>query len=168
MRVLVIGATGKVGSCVVEQLLALPSPPTVRVSSREPSKANFPSSVEVVQGDLTESSTYPALFASVDRVFLYAPHSRGGPSPVPQLIQALHTAGVRRVVFLSSLVSTCTSRPAVHSLCPSLFPSSACPFQLCSADLAPPALLLCLRFCSGWPSGPTRSSAACTLRSRRR
>ena len=101
MRVLVIGATGGVGGSIVEQLLALPSPPSIRVSSRDPSKVTLPTSVEVVRGDLRDTSTYPTLFASVDRVFLYCPHGQGSDTTA-ELMRAMQGAGVRYVVFLSS------------------------------------------------------------------
>ena len=76
----------------------LPKAPSLRVSSRKPAAANFPSTVEVVQGDLTNPSTFPSLFSSVDRVFLYAiPRA-----PLPAVCEAMRSAGVKRVVQLSS------------------------------------------------------------------
>ena len=112
MRVLIVGATGNVGGCILQQLLALPSPPTLRASSRNPSKLAFPATVEAVQGDLQDPSTYPVLFASVDRVFFCAPYSS---TPIPQLMAALRTAGVQRVVFLSTKVGASNPRAVVHS-----------------------------------------------------
>ena len=97
-RVLIIGATGNVGSLLLEQLLALPSPPTVRVSSRDPSKATFPPSVEVVQGDVSDATTWPGMFASVDRVFLYAVYGKQS----AELMQAMKAGGVSYVVLLSA------------------------------------------------------------------
>ena len=99
MRVLVLGATGYVSGSLVSQLLHLPKPPFIRVSTRNPSAA-FPPTVEFVKGDLTDPSTYPALFSSIDRVFLYAVKR----CPLLTLCQAMHTAGVQRVVQLSSKV----------------------------------------------------------------
>ena len=101
MRVLVIGASGGVGGSIVEQLLALPSPPLIRVSSRDPSKATFPPSVQVVQGDLQEPSTYSALFTSVQRVFFYAAHGQDS-GAFASMLRAMQSAGVQHVVFLSS------------------------------------------------------------------
>ena len=98
MRVLIIGATGQVGGYVLSELLALPNPPTIRVSSRSPHKTTFPSSVEVVQADLADPSSYARLFVDIDRCFVYVQPA----TPVTELCTAAKSAGVNHVVFLSS------------------------------------------------------------------
>lgn len=97
-KVLVVGATGGVGSSILEQLLVLPNPPEIRVSTRDPSKVTFPSEVEVVQGDLLDPSSYPRLFQGIERAFLYAQTSHS----LEQLFSAAKDAGVRYIVLLSS------------------------------------------------------------------
>lgn len=52
MTILVIGATGRVGRHVVDQLIMREA--DVRVLTRDPAKAAFPAGVEVVQGDLLD------------------------------------------------------------------------------------------------------------------
>jgi len=98
MAILVVGATGTVGREVLSQLLALSPTPSIRVSSRDPSKASFPSSVEVVKADFDDPSSFPTLFSRVSRAFLYAP--KGG--HVPALVAAAKDAGVQHIVLLSS------------------------------------------------------------------
>ena len=97
MRVLIVGATGSIGRLLLEQLLALPSPPTLRISTRDPSKTTFPPSVEVIQGDVSDASSWPRMFHAVDRVFLYSVSGRAS----PELMKALKAGGVSRVVLLS-------------------------------------------------------------------
>lgn len=84
---------------VASTLLALPHP-SIRVSSRNPAKkANFTSTVKVVQGDLSDPSTYPSLFNGVDRMFLYVQRS----ILATQVVSAAKAGGVQRVVLLSSV-----------------------------------------------------------------
>lgn len=68
--ILVTGATGTVGSAVVEQLLAAGQP--VRVLARDPAKAaaKFGAAVEVAAGDLEKPETLEGAFVGVDRLFL--------------------------------------------------------------------------------------------------
>ena len=103
MRVLVVGATGAVGSRILSQLLALSpalsSPLAIRVSTRDPSKASFPAGVEVVQADMGDASSYPRLFdGGVDRCFIYTQ----GADAVAAVAQAAKAASVQRLVLLSS------------------------------------------------------------------
>jgi len=84
----------------LSQLLALSPTPSIRVSSRDLSKASFPPSVEVVKADFEDPSSFPALFSRVSRAFLYTPR---GSSHVPALVAAAKDAGVQHIVLLSSL-----------------------------------------------------------------
>lgn len=92
--ILVTGATGTVGRCVVEQLVALGEP--VRALTRTPSRAALPAGVEVVGGDLTRPAELP--LHDVMAVFLLAALESDD--------AAAHAAAlaerVPRVVFLSS------------------------------------------------------------------
>ena len=99
MRILIIGGTGGVASQLLTQLAALPEPPTIRASTRSPQPSTFPSNVEVAAADLTDPSTFPALFAGVDRAFAYVTHD----SKYTELAEAAKAAGVQRIVVLSSV-----------------------------------------------------------------
>ena len=99
--ILVTGATGTVGSQVVEQLLAAGE--RVRVLARDPAKAaKFGAAVEVAQGDLSKSETLPAAFEGIEKVFLLAT----GPELAnleAHAITAAKRASVKHVVKLSAL-----------------------------------------------------------------
>jgi len=96
MTILVTGATGNVGGSVVTQLLDLGIVP--RVLTRDPGKAAFPAGVEAVKGDLAAPDTLPAALDGVEQVFLFAVGGSG-----PAFAAAARAAGVRKVVFLSSM-----------------------------------------------------------------
>ncbi len=92
-KILVTGATGQVGRCVVEQLLAEGA--SIRVSGRDPRR--LPAGVEAVYADLTRPETLPAALDGVDKVFLYTvPDGIGG------VVDAAREAGVSQIVLLSS------------------------------------------------------------------
>ncbi|MBP2551881.1 uncharacterized protein YbjT (DUF2867 family) [Neorhizobium galegae] len=99
MTILVTGATGRVGRHVVDQLIARHA--DVRVLVRDPAKANFASSVEVVQGDMLDIEALRRAFTGVRTLFLL--NAVAG-DEFTQAIIALNIAreaGVERVVYLS-------------------------------------------------------------------
>jgi uncharacterized protein YbjT (DUF2867 family) len=67
-RILVTGATGRVGRQVVSQLLATDA--RVRALTRNPDAAGLPPEVEVVRGDLTVPESLDGGLEGVDAVFL--------------------------------------------------------------------------------------------------
>ncbi|MFV2019651.1 SDR family oxidoreductase [Micromonospora sp. LOL_023] len=68
MRILVTGATGQVGRYLVAQLHEARH--DVRALTRNPAAAEFPAGVQVVAGDLTDTSTLGPAFEGVDGVHL--------------------------------------------------------------------------------------------------
>jgi len=99
MTILVIGATGRVGRHVVDQLVNRGT--TVRVLTRDPSNADLAAGVEVVQGDLLDLDALRAAFAGVNAFFLL--NAVTGDEFTQALI-ALNIAremGVDRLVYLS-------------------------------------------------------------------
>lgn len=103
MTILVTGATGTVGRQVVEHLVERNA--KVRALVRDPSKAHFPPSVSVVQGDLLDVDAIRAALEGVSTLFLLN-------AVVPdEFTQALITlnlaraAGVTRIVYLSVINS---------------------------------------------------------------
>lgn len=93
--ILVAGARGNVGRCVVQQLLAAGE--RVRALTRDPASAHFPEEVEVVRGDLADAATLGPAFPGVERMFFFTPEKGG-----PEAVEAARRAGVRRLVLLSS------------------------------------------------------------------
>ncbi|CAN7473258.1 NmrA family NAD(P)-binding protein [Rhizobium sp. LjRoot98] len=99
MTILVTGATGRVGHHLVNQLVARNA--DVRVLVRDPAKANFASSVEVVQGDMLDIDALRPAFKGVRTLFLL--NAVAG-DEFTQAIIALNIAqeaGVERIVYLS-------------------------------------------------------------------
>lgn len=95
MSVLVVGASGAVGSAVVEGLQARGE--EVRATSRTPEKLSLPARVRVFAADLNDPSSFSEALTAVDRVFLYADVAE------PEaLLAAIAAAGVRHAVVLSS------------------------------------------------------------------
>jgi uncharacterized protein YbjT (DUF2867 family) len=95
-KILVIGATGRVGRAVVTELVRADVP--VRALTRRPEAAGLPPEVEVVSGDLTHPESLVAAVEGVSTVFLVwtAPAAT-----VDAVIERL-SGDTRRVVFLSS------------------------------------------------------------------
>src|SRR5947208_14038899 len=68
MTILITGATGNVGRQVVEQLVKRGA--DVRALVRDPAKANFPASVNVLKGDLLDVDSLRSAFSGVSTLFL--------------------------------------------------------------------------------------------------
>jgi uncharacterized protein YbjT (DUF2867 family) len=103
MRVLVVGATGNVGSRTVAALAERPDV-IVRCAVRNPSKApallNQGSDVEVADFDFTRPDSWAQAVANVDRMCLITPGSFEGyhVEPTKRLIDAARDAGISHVV----------------------------------------------------------------------
>lgn len=99
MTILVTGATGRIGRQVVQQLVNRDA--DVRVLVRDPSKADFPANVQVVQGDLLDIDAIRAAFTGVSTLFLL---NAVAADEFTQALTALNVAresGIERVVYLS-------------------------------------------------------------------
>ncbi len=103
MTILVTGATGRVGRHVVDHLVQRGA--NVRALVRDPSKADFPASVEVVQGELLDLDALRRAFAGVRTLFLL--NAVAGDEFTQALItlNIAREQGVDRVVYLSVIHS---------------------------------------------------------------
>jgi uncharacterized protein YbjT (DUF2867 family) len=99
MTILVIGATGRVGRHVVDQLVSRDA--DVRVLTRDPAKAGFPAGVEVVQGDLLDIDALRAAFQGVSTLFLLNAVTGDEFTQAIITLNIAREAGVDRVVYLS-------------------------------------------------------------------
>jgi len=103
MTILVTGATGNVGRNVVDQLVQRGA--SVRALVRNPAKADFPTGVELVQGDLLDVDSLRNAFQGVSTLFLL---NAVVPDEFTQALIALNLAreaGVQHVVYLSVIAS---------------------------------------------------------------
>ena len=99
-RILITGATGRVGRQLVSQLLATNT--RVRALARNPRSAGLPPEVEVIAGDLTMPATLDESLNGIDSVFLVWCAPAATVQPVIERI-AKHA---QHIVFLSSPYQT--------------------------------------------------------------
>lgn len=99
MTILVTGATGRVGRHVVQQLVARGA--DVRVLSRDPAKADFPSGVKVAKGDLLDIDSLRAAFTGVNTLFLLNAVTGDEFTQALITLNIARESGVDRVVYLS-------------------------------------------------------------------
>jgi len=101
MTILVIGATGRVGRHVVDQLVQRGA--KVRVLTRDPAKASFPAGVEIAQGDLLDLDALRAAFQGVTSFFLLNAVSGDEFTQALIALNIARESGVERLVYLSVL-----------------------------------------------------------------
>jgi uncharacterized protein YbjT (DUF2867 family) len=94
-KILVVGASGRVGRLLLRNLIAAGE--SVRASSRNPETANFSADVESVAADITKPETMIAALNGVTKVFLYA-----NPEGIQGFVKEAKDAGVKHIVLLSS------------------------------------------------------------------
>jgi uncharacterized protein YbjT (DUF2867 family) len=99
-RILVIGATGRIGRQVLSQLPRTGA--RLRALARKPQTAGLPPHVDVVRGDLTLPETLDECLDGIDAVFLVWTAPPATVAPALERI-AKHA---RRIVFLSSPYKT--------------------------------------------------------------
>jgi uncharacterized protein YbjT (DUF2867 family) len=99
--ILVIGATGTIGSEVVGQLLAADERARAFVRDRDKARRLLGERVEQVVGDLDRPETIEAALAGVDRLFLLTTQSSRQPDWERTVIAAAAGAGVAHLVKLS-------------------------------------------------------------------
>ena len=99
MTILVIGATGRVGRHVVDQLVQRDA--NVRVLTRNPEQAAFPAGVDVVRGDLLDIDALRAAFSGVRTLFLLNAVTGDEFTQAIITLNVAREMGVDRVVYLS-------------------------------------------------------------------
>ncbi|TPN81061.1 NmrA/HSCARG family protein [Mesorhizobium sp. CU2] len=99
MTILVTGATGRVGRHVVDQLVQRGA--KVRVLTRDPSKATFPTGVEIAQGELLDIDALRNAFNGVRTLFLLNAVTGDEFTQAIITLNIARESGVERVVYLS-------------------------------------------------------------------
>jgi uncharacterized protein YbjT (DUF2867 family) len=103
MTILVTGATGAVGSQVVEQLVKRGA--NVRALLRNPAKANFPAGVNVVKGDLLDVDSLRSAFSGVSTLFLLNAVVSDEFTQALIALNLAREAKIERIVYLSVIHS---------------------------------------------------------------
>ncbi|TKA06399.1 SDR family oxidoreductase [Actinacidiphila oryziradicis] len=98
MKILVTGATGTVGGHVARQLSG--SGHQLVALVRDPSKADLPADITIVEGDLTDPSAVRRALDGTDRAFLNMADDNGA-----VFAEAAAKAGLGHAVLLSSFTS---------------------------------------------------------------
>lgn len=99
MSILVIGATGTIGSLVVQGLAQQGA--AVRALVRQPAQASLPAGVQAVAGDLTDVATLRAAMAGVRTLFLLNALVADELTQSLQALNVAREAGIERIVYLS-------------------------------------------------------------------
>ncbi len=121
MTILVTGATGNIGAQVIQHLVNHGA--DVRALVRDPSKANFPAGVAVVEGEFLDVDSLRSAFEGVSTLFLL---NAVVPDEFTQALIALNvarSAGIKRIVYLSVIHADVSTSPFRTS--PASSPSSA-------------------------------------------
>lgn len=103
MTILVTGATGTIGKHVVQQLVQRGA--KVRALVRDPAKADFPSAVDVVKGDLLDPDSLRSAYRGVSALFLLNAVTSDEFTQALIALNVAKEAGIDRVVYLSVIHS---------------------------------------------------------------
>ena len=113
--VLIIGATGRVGSAVLAALDALPEPdrPHIRALVRRPDAVTATiNPIDIVQGDLRDAESLKCAIAGVNTIFLMTGDGRNQVELERGVIDAALGAGLPRIVKLSAITAGLPGRPS--------------------------------------------------------
>jgi len=102
-KILIIGATGNVGSEVVKGLIGRAP---IRIGAHEPERARKifgdAADCEYVPFDFLDSSSFAPTFAGIEKIFLVRPPALSNVKrDIAPALQAAKQAGVKHIVFLS-------------------------------------------------------------------
>ena len=126
--ILVTGATGNVGSQVVEQLIASGVTPRVAVRSINKAESLKKAGSEPVEMDLDRPETVQSALTGVDKVFLVSPFVPNMVELTAILIEAAKRANVQQIVKLSALAQPGIALSKWHEEMEKAITSSNIPF----------------------------------------
>ncbi|MFE0930577.1 NAD(P)H-binding protein [Streptomyces mutabilis] len=95
--ILVTGATGNIGSALLDELHACGAGP-LRVLTRDAARTSFPEGVEVSEGDFADTASLKSALDGVRSLFLLS-----GMGPDGVILDAARQAAVEHVVLVSSI-----------------------------------------------------------------
>lgn len=126
--ILVTGATGNVGSQVVQQLIAAGITPRVAVRSLKKADALKQAGAEPVEMDLDKPETVQPAFEGIDKVFLVSPFVPNMVQLAAILVEAAKKANLKQVVRLSALSQPGTTLSKWHGDVEKMIGDSGIPF----------------------------------------
>ena len=126
--ILVTGATGNVGSQVVQQLIASGVTPRVAVRSINKAESLKKAGAEPVEMDLDRPETVQSALTGVDKVFLVSPFVPNMVELTAILIEAAKRANVQQIVKLSALAQPGIALSKWHEEMEKAITSSNIPF----------------------------------------
>ena len=126
--ILVTGATGNVGSQVVEQLIASGVTPRVAVRSINKAESLKKAGAEPVEMDLARPETVQSALTGVDKVFLVSPFVPNMVELTAILIEAAKRANVQQIVKLAALAQPGIALSKWHEEMEKAITSSNIPF----------------------------------------
>lgn len=100
MKILIVGATGNIGSEIIKQLAVQKIHP--RIASRDITKAKkkFPKHEDFIAFDFERPETFEPALKSIDKVFCIAPHDNPATS-VRAFLKAAQSSGIQHIIFSS-------------------------------------------------------------------
>ncbi len=101
-KILVTGATGNVGSEVINSLILTKSDVFAAIYSNK-NAGTLKKGVHTVTLDFENPATFKAALVGIDKVFLVRPPQMGDPKQLYPFIDACKTANIKQIVFLSLL-----------------------------------------------------------------
>lgn len=104
-RILLIGGTGTVGGSVASQLAEHHDVRALAHSARSASWLREEGIADVVSGDVLDPACVASAMRDVDQLFLLAPFSEQQGQAEVAALEAAQSAGVSRIVLLSSVVA---------------------------------------------------------------
>ncbi|WP_312834035.1 NAD(P)H-binding protein [Comamonas sp.] len=113
-RVLVCGASGRLGQLLVPRLLARQARPRVFVRQAATAQALWGDTVEVAQGRFEDAAALGQALVGIDRLFLLSPITPTLAEQQLRVVEAARAAGVQHIVKLSG--SDWTIAPPGRSL----------------------------------------------------
>ncbi len=116
MKVLVTGASGNVGRCVVKELLNMGEKVVAATTNIQKINKLFDNKVEPILFDFTDKSTYDKALEDVDRVFLMRPPHLGKPEDLYPFIDAMKVHNIKLVSFLSLMGVEHNTIPPHHKI----------------------------------------------------
>lgn len=116
MKILVTGASGNVGSYVVQELLKMGEKVVAAGTDKIRLQKMFGNEIDSVVLDFTRSETFEDALCNVDRIFLMRPPHLGKPRDLYPFIECMKSYDIKLVSFLSLMGVEKNTIPPHHKI----------------------------------------------------